>query len=79
MKKALLYVVVPLAILVASLWVMPFILPTSQLRSTLTQKAIAAPKVATTKRHDSITGFGSNGRRKPGYVEQKPACSVDFA
>ena len=37
MKKALLYVVVPLAILVASLWAVPFILPTSQPRPTMTR------------------------------------------
>ena len=35
MKKALLYVVVPLAILVASLWAVPFIWPTSQPRPTM--------------------------------------------
>ena len=41
MKKALLYVVVPLAILVASLWAVPFILPTSQLRPTRAERVEA--------------------------------------
>ena len=47
MKKALLYVVVPLAILVASLWAVPFILPTSQPRPTMTRaERIEANKAA---------------------------------
>ena len=37
MKRAILFVVVPLAILVASLWAVPFILPTSQPRPTMTR------------------------------------------
>lgn len=42
-----------------------------------TRKTISArfATVATTKRLDSITGFGSNGRRKPGYAEQKHVVS----
>ena len=36
MKKAILFVVVPLAVLVGLFWVVPFVLPTSQPRPTMT-------------------------------------------
>ena len=56
MKKALLYVVVPLAILVASLWAVPFILPTSQPRPTMTQaeRAEAVAIAAELKRKEQL-------------------------
>ena len=54
MKKALLYVVVPLAILVASLWAVPFILPTGQPRPTMTraERAEAVAIAAELKRKE---------------------------
>ena len=60
MKRAILFVVVPLAFLVASVCAVSFLLPTSQLRSTLTQKAIAAPEIPVdpaTMREELAKGF----------------------